>query len=214
MIRWYHESVEYSKSLPLVEKTINATSASQSTEISCAFFNNPDLRFENVTCLLILFSILLSWTLPLPMKTRMMKIQTRFTSTKYSKNRRRDKKTEIYICFCVIFFLLHYSFASLSKDRNMLEAAHTQMKKEEKEEKFWCRDKETVRVRVYIEKAWNRIGETNVGLMSRIVVLQNRVVSSNALSIIHWLEQLQQYYCRLCIRPNSPLGISFILLIE
>lgn len=60
VIRSYQESVEYSKSLPLVEKTINATSASQSTEISWAFFNNPDLRFENVTCLLILFSILFS----------------------------------------------------------------------------------------------------------------------------------------------------------
>lgn len=66
-IRTYLESVEYSKSLPLVEKTIKATSASQSTEISCAFLSSPDLLFEKVTCLLILFSILFSWTLPLPM---------------------------------------------------------------------------------------------------------------------------------------------------
>lgn len=59
--------MEYSKSLPLVEKTIKATSASQRIEISCAFLSNPERRFENVTCLLILFSILFSWTLPLPM---------------------------------------------------------------------------------------------------------------------------------------------------
>ncbi|CAL1379107.1 unnamed protein product [Linum trigynum] len=62
----YQESVEYSKSFPLVEKTIRATSASHRTEISCAFFSRPDRRFENVTCLLILFSILCSCTLPLP----------------------------------------------------------------------------------------------------------------------------------------------------
>uniref|UniRef100_A0A803RAW1 Uncharacterized protein n=1 Tax=Cannabis sativa TaxID=3483 RepID=A0A803RAW1_CANSA len=63
----YLELVEYSESLPLVEKTIKATSASQSTEISCAFFNNPERRFENVTCLLILFSILFISTRPRPM---------------------------------------------------------------------------------------------------------------------------------------------------
>lgn len=62
----YQESLEYWKSLPLVEKTMRATSASQRTEISCAFFSNPDLLFENVTCLLILFSILFNCTLPLP----------------------------------------------------------------------------------------------------------------------------------------------------
>lgn len=62
----YQESVAYSKSLPLEEKTIKATSASQSTEISLAFFNKPDLRLEKVTCLLILFSILFSCTRPLP----------------------------------------------------------------------------------------------------------------------------------------------------
>ena len=65
----YHGSLEYSKSLPLVEKTMRATSASQSTEISCAFLSKPDLLFENVTCLLILFSILFNSTLPLPIYT-------------------------------------------------------------------------------------------------------------------------------------------------
>ncbi|CAA6657337.1 unnamed protein product [Spirodela intermedia] len=45
---------------------IRATSASQRTEISCAFFSSPDRRFEKVTCRLILFSILFSCTLPLP----------------------------------------------------------------------------------------------------------------------------------------------------
>lgn len=45
---------------------MSATSASHKTEISCAFFNKPDLRLEKVTCLLILFSILFNCTLPLP----------------------------------------------------------------------------------------------------------------------------------------------------
>ncbi|CAA6662934.1 unnamed protein product [Spirodela intermedia] len=45
---------------------MRATSASHRTEISCAFFSSPDLRFEKVTCRLMLFSILLSCTFPLP----------------------------------------------------------------------------------------------------------------------------------------------------
>jgi len=45
---------------------MRATSASQSTEISRAFFSKPDLLFEKETCLLILFSILFNSTLPLP----------------------------------------------------------------------------------------------------------------------------------------------------
>lgn len=63
---WYLEWVEYSNNFPLEEKTMRATWASQRTEISCAFFSNPVLRFENVTCLLILFSIRFNCTLPLP----------------------------------------------------------------------------------------------------------------------------------------------------
>jgi len=51
------ELEENSKSFPLVENTIKATSASHSTEISWAFLSNPVRRFENVTCRLILFSI-------------------------------------------------------------------------------------------------------------------------------------------------------------
>ena len=45
---------------------MRATSASHRTESSYAFFNRPFLRLANVTCLLILFSILFSSTLPLP----------------------------------------------------------------------------------------------------------------------------------------------------
>ena len=63
---YYQESVEYSKSFPLWEKIITATSASHNTEISWAFFKKPALRLEKVTWRLILFSILFSWTLPLP----------------------------------------------------------------------------------------------------------------------------------------------------
>ena len=63
----YQSSLEYSKSFPLWEKTITATSASHKTEISLAFFSNPVLLLEKVTCLLILFSMRFNWTLPLPM---------------------------------------------------------------------------------------------------------------------------------------------------
>ena len=42
------------------------TSASQRIASSFAFFNNPFLRFENVTCLLVELSILLITIFPLP----------------------------------------------------------------------------------------------------------------------------------------------------
>jgi hypothetical protein len=45
---------------------MRATSASQRTESSYAFLSSPFLLLANVTCLLILFSIRLSSTLPLP----------------------------------------------------------------------------------------------------------------------------------------------------
>ena len=47
------------KSFPLLEKMMSPTSASHRTERSCAFFIKPPLRFENVTCLVVAFSILL-----------------------------------------------------------------------------------------------------------------------------------------------------------
>ena len=47
------------KSFPLLEKMMRPTSASHRTERSCAFFIKPPLRFENVTCLVVAFSILL-----------------------------------------------------------------------------------------------------------------------------------------------------------
>lgn len=70
--RTYDESVANSNSFPLVEKTMRATSASHRTEISCAFFNKPDLRLEKVTCRLILFSIRFNCTLPLPMASLLL----------------------------------------------------------------------------------------------------------------------------------------------
>ncbi|KAG6529665.1 hypothetical protein ZIOFF_011878 [Zingiber officinale] len=42
------------------------TSASQRTEISCAFLSSPVRRLEKVTCRLVLFSIRFNSTLPLP----------------------------------------------------------------------------------------------------------------------------------------------------
>ena len=53
-------------SLPLSEKTISATSASQSTASSRAFLARPRSRFEKVTCRLTLFSIRRTTTLPRP----------------------------------------------------------------------------------------------------------------------------------------------------
>ena len=47
------------KSFPLLEKMMSPTSASHRTERSCAFFIKPPRRFENVTCLVVAFSILL-----------------------------------------------------------------------------------------------------------------------------------------------------------
>ncbi|CAA6664358.1 unnamed protein product [Spirodela intermedia] len=47
------------KSLPVEEKTITPISASQSMASSSAFLNRPLLRFEKVTCLVVVFSIFL-----------------------------------------------------------------------------------------------------------------------------------------------------------
>lgn len=52
--------LEYSKSLPVEEKMMRATSASHKTESSSAFLINPLLLFEKVTCLAVAFSFQLS----------------------------------------------------------------------------------------------------------------------------------------------------------
>lgn len=65
-INEYLELLQNSNSFPLLEKMMRATSASHRTESSYAFFKTPPLLFANVTCLLIVFSILFSSTLPLP----------------------------------------------------------------------------------------------------------------------------------------------------
>lgn len=53
--------LQYSKSLPVEEKMIRATSASQRTESSSAFLKSPLRRLENVTCLAVALSIFLIW---------------------------------------------------------------------------------------------------------------------------------------------------------
>ena len=60
-----YQELENSQSFPLGEKTISPNSTSQSTESSKAFFSNPFLRLENVTCLLVAFSILFIRVFPL-----------------------------------------------------------------------------------------------------------------------------------------------------
>lgn len=57
------------KSLPVEEKTISATSASQRIDSSSAFLNNPFLLLEKVTCLAAVLSILLSLSFSLAMVT-------------------------------------------------------------------------------------------------------------------------------------------------
>nr|AFK35727.1 unknown [Medicago truncatula] len=49
--------LEYSKSFPVEEEMMRATSASHKTESSSAFLINPLLLFEKVTCLAVEFSI-------------------------------------------------------------------------------------------------------------------------------------------------------------
>lgn len=56
-IKLINLELAYSKSLPLLEKMIIAISASHKIESSRAFFNKPTRLFENVTCLLLKFSI-------------------------------------------------------------------------------------------------------------------------------------------------------------
>lgn len=51
---------------PRLEKMMSPTSASHKTDSSYAFLSSPLRRFANVTCRLILFSILFNSTLPLP----------------------------------------------------------------------------------------------------------------------------------------------------
>lgn len=51
--------LEYSNSLPVAEKMIRATSASQRTESSSAFLKSPRLLLEKVTCLAVTLSIFL-----------------------------------------------------------------------------------------------------------------------------------------------------------
>eukprot|EP00250_Pteridium_aquilinum_P034880 c8259_g1_i1 orf=1-252(-) len=58
LVAFYLELANW-KSFPLPEKTMTPTSASHNTDKSCAFFNSPPWRFENVTCLVVTFSILL-----------------------------------------------------------------------------------------------------------------------------------------------------------
>jgi Fe2+ transport system protein B len=51
--------LENSKSFPVAEKIMSATSASQRTESSSAFFKSPRLLLEKVTCLAVTLSIFL-----------------------------------------------------------------------------------------------------------------------------------------------------------
>jgi hypothetical protein len=57
--------LQNSNKRPWLLKMMSATSASHKTDNSYAFFNSPLRLFANVTCRLILFSILFNSTLPL-----------------------------------------------------------------------------------------------------------------------------------------------------
>lgn len=87
-IRDTNPALENSKSFPVLEKIMRATSASQRTDSSCAFFSNPTRRFEKVTCLLVAFSILLISIFPLPISP--------FSST--HPNPKKTRRRVIYLC--------------------------------------------------------------------------------------------------------------------
>ncbi|RRT75957.1 hypothetical protein B296_00009456 [Ensete ventricosum] len=59
------EELENSQSLPRLEKTMRATSASHRTDSSYAFLRRPLRRLEKVTCRLAAFSISLTSVFPL-----------------------------------------------------------------------------------------------------------------------------------------------------
>lgn len=64
--------LEYSKSLPVAEKMIRATSASQRTESSSAFLKIPLRLLEKVTCLAVALSIFLIWIFSLAISLRLL----------------------------------------------------------------------------------------------------------------------------------------------
>lgn len=82
------ELLQNSQSFPRVEKMMRETSASQRTESSQAFLRRPLRRLAKVTCLLILFSILFSSTLPLPICS----LESTLLLLPLSQNDRRSKK--------------------------------------------------------------------------------------------------------------------------
>lgn len=84
--------LEYSKSLPVLEKMITATSASQRTASSFDFLSKPARLFENVTCLLLAFSILLISILPLPIWMKMQKNKNNKKEGVLKNERRRRRR--------------------------------------------------------------------------------------------------------------------------
>lgn len=68
--------LENSKSFPVFEKIITATWASQRIASSEAFLRSPARRLENVTCLLLAFSIFFISILPRPIFDIFSKPQT------------------------------------------------------------------------------------------------------------------------------------------
>lgn len=90
------------------EKTIRATSTSHSTESSNAFFRSPFLRFENVTCLLVVFSILLICVFPLTIlslslerkkkkKTKTLLAEAKNPTKKHTPKRRKKSSQGLII---------------------------------------------------------------------------------------------------------------------
>lgn len=115
---WTYLQLENSKSLPVFEKTITPTSASQRTASSRAFLSNPALLFENVTCLLFTFSIFFISIFPRPITQNQILNRTHKTQfkdlietqKKFKKFLQFLSRVSIYIhtlyvniCMCVIF---------------------------------------------------------------------------------------------------------------
>jgi len=84
-----HPELENSKSLPVFENTMTATSESQRMESSWAFLNKPVRRLEKVTCLLLALSILLISIFPRPIEHAQLELSSRDYKRRSLRSKRK-----------------------------------------------------------------------------------------------------------------------------
>ena len=81
--------------MPVQENTINPTSASQRIDSSLAFFINPFLLFEKVTCLFVELSILRIAIFPLPIFSPRLHKRTFLSLLSAASGRSVNKRQDI-----------------------------------------------------------------------------------------------------------------------